>query len=100
MGRPPKSTQLTGLQKVLADNIRLRMIGAFPAATNESEQMVALAAKSGVAKETIRRTLVGQTSPRLDIVESLARALGVSAATLLTPARDSSNGGELLRARG
>lgn len=99
VGRPPKLPQLTGINKVLSDNIRLRMVGAFPAASTDTERIAALAAKAGIAPETIRRIVVGETNPRLDNIEAIAVAFGVTAAVLLVPFRDSSDGGELQRTR-
>lgn len=63
---------------------------AFPNAENETDQIAALAGRSGVGKETIRAALKGERSPRLVAVDAVARALGVSVAELLTVGKASS----------
>lgn len=57
---------------------------AFPRATNETDQIKALAKRSGVGAETIRAALKGMRSPRLVAVDAIARALGLSVSDLLT----------------
>lgn len=85
MGRP-KTPSLPGdlIGKLFRDRILELMPQAFPAAENETDQIAALASRSGVGKETIRAALKGERSPRLVAVDAIARALGMSVSELLT----------------
>lgn len=110
MGRPPKAAQPTtpgGM--ILRENINYLAPRVFRKARNETEWKYELAKRSGIGAETIRRILRGEGSPRLDIVESLASALGVSLVQILdaslqahggTPAGEiPADSGELQRQR-
>jgi len=84
MGRPPKAAQPTtpgGM--ILRENVYYLAPRVFRKARNETEWKQELARRSGVGAETIRRIVRGEGSPRLDNVEALASALGVSLIRLL-----------------
>lgn len=82
MARPLQHVQLSGVAAVVARNILMRLPGAFPSATNQTAQIKQLAKKSGVAAETIRRILKGEVSPRLDNLDAIAQAFGITVSTL------------------
>lgn len=84
MGRP-KTPSVTKdvIGQLFRDRVTELMVAAFPQAPNETEQIKALAKRSGVGKETIRAALKGERSPRLVAVDAVARALGMSIAELL-----------------
>lgn len=85
MGRPKTPTLPQDLiGSLLRDRILELMPQAFPTAENETDQILALAKRSGVGRETIRAALKGERSPRLVAVDAIARALGLSVAELLT----------------
>lgn len=90
MGRPPKiSTPKDIIGQVLSENIAQWLPVTFPRAPNRTAQIEALAKRSGVAEETIRRIMTGEVSPRLDNIDAIARALGTTASKLLsTDGRD------------
>lgn len=82
MGRPQNPVYLTGTAAVVARNITIRLPGAFPEAPNQTAQIKLLAKRSGVAAETIRRILKGEVSPRLDNLDAIAQAFGISVSIL------------------
>jgi transcriptional regulator with XRE-family HTH domain len=83
-GRPPKAAEpTTPGGEILADNIRARAAVVFSAYPNETDWIDRLARRANVGNETVRRMVKGIGSPRLDNVESIANALGVSLTDLL-----------------
>jgi transcriptional regulator with XRE-family HTH domain len=66
------------------DNIRALAVQVFPRHPNETEWMLRLAKRAGIGKESVRRMVKGIGSPRLDNVEAVAHALGVSLTDLLS----------------
>jgi len=90
MGRPKTPSLPQDLiGSLLRDRILELMPQAFPTADNETDQIIALAKRSGVGRETIRAALKGERSPRLVAVDAIARALGLSVAELLSVGKTS-----------
>lgn len=94
MGRPrkppaPVRTPKDVIGQILAANIRELMEEVYSAESNETERSQKLANASGVSKETIRRILGREVSPRLDNIQMIAIALGTDTANLLSPAKSS-----------
>jgi transcriptional regulator with XRE-family HTH domain len=92
MGRPrnqprPVRTPKDVIGAILASNIRRLMAEVYRSQANETAQIAELARSSGIAKETIRRILARDVSPRIDNVQMLAIALGSTASDLLEPNR-------------
>lgn len=85
MARPTKVvTPKDIIGQILIDNVTARWEKAFPRATTDKARLEALASRSGAGKETLRMMMKGERSPRIDTVDKVARALGTSAAELLT----------------
>ncbi len=81
---PPVRVQKDILLEIIASNIRELMNRKWAGqATTETKKIAALSGLSGVGKETIRKILVREQSPRVDNLHSIAMALGTSAAALL-----------------
>lgn len=94
MGRPknqprPVRTPKDVIGEILAVNIRNLMSEVYRTQEHETARIAALASSSGVAKETIRRILARDVSPRVDNVQMLAMALGVTVGELLQPRKQS-----------
>ena len=94
MGRPRKAARPVRTPKdvigeILASNIRRRMAEAYRSQPTETAQIEALASATGIAKETIRRILIRDVSPRLDNVQMIAIALGATVAEMLEPGKAS-----------
>lgn len=84
VGRPQKVvTPKDIIGQILIDNIEARWYRAFPLASTHKERLEALAKRSGVGKETLRKMMKGDQSPRIDTVDKVARALGTSCDVLL-----------------
>jgi transcriptional regulator with XRE-family HTH domain len=84
-GRPKKVvTPKDIIGKILLDNIAARMKVAFPKAVTEKAQIEALSSRSGVGKETLRKILKAEQSPKIDTVDKIARAFGSTAAVMLS----------------
>jgi transcriptional regulator with XRE-family HTH domain len=65
------------------DNIRYLAASVFVQHPNETDWIAKLAKRAHIGEETVRRMVKGIGSPRLDNVESVATALGVSLTDLL-----------------
>lgn len=86
MSRPRQpAIRKTTIGAILTENAEALLPLAFPAETNQTNQIASLAKRVGVGKETIRRAIRGGASSRLDIVDSIAQGLGVTTPELLTP---------------
>lgn len=90
MGRPrkqprPVRTPKDVIGEILASNVRRLMCAVYRDREHETAQIEALANSSGISKETIRRILARDVSPRIDNVQMLAIALGATAGDLLQP---------------
>lgn len=88
MGRPKKpATQGDALSGLISENLEARLSIHFPLSKygTETKQLMALAKRSGVGKETIRRMLRREGYPQVDSLEAVAKALGASAAEFLRP---------------
>jgi len=87
MGRPKTPSLPTDvIGQIFRDRVLELMPRVFPRARNETEQIKALASRSGVGGETIRAALKGERSPRLVAVDAIARALGLSISELFSTA--------------
>jgi transcriptional regulator with XRE-family HTH domain len=71
------------IREVLAANIR-RYMRSVPAVDTQ----VKLAKRAGISQSSVARVLAGNVDTQVSIVESLASAIGVSAAELLEDATD------------
>lgn len=97
MGRPkkpaaPVRTPKDAIGEILATNVRELMERVYRGETNETDRSERLAKASGVSKETIRRILTRDVSPRLDNIQMLAIALGTTTSDLLRPAKNADIG--------
>lgn len=83
-GRPQKAvTPKDIIGQILIDNVKARWHRAFSAASSDKERLEHLARRSGVGKETLRKMMKGEQSPRIDTVDKVARALGTTCDELL-----------------
>jgi transcriptional regulator with XRE-family HTH domain len=73
------------LRFVLAANVAARMVSVFHDQPNKTAREKKLAQAAGVSVSTVGRILNGDTGASLDNIEHVARALGCSAVSLLTP---------------
>ncbi len=88
MGRPKKErpkvqTPADIIGAIISDNILELLPKCFPAHRHQTQQIEALAARSGVSKETIRRIIKCDVSPRVDNLHQIATAMSTTAAALL-----------------
>lgn len=93
MGRPTKETPRVQtpadiIGAIIADNVVDLLGKCFPGRT-QTDQIEALARRSGVSKETIRRIIKRDVSPRVDNLHQIATALSTTAAALLQSQRSS-----------
>lgn len=90
VGRPKKDVVAKSvMQSIFIDEVTSLLLARFPNLKTESEQFAKLAKRSGLAPETIRRTMKAEVSPRLDTLEKIAAALSKSLPQLLSPHNDS-----------
>jgi hypothetical protein len=86
MGRPRQpSAPKSRIGKVFTENVEALLPLVFSNERTETKRIEALAKEVNVGKETIRRAIRGGASSRLDVVDSIAQGLGVTAPQLLTP---------------
>jgi len=90
MGRPRKPPQFDNpLSALIAEHVEAGLTRYFGKYRTRTLQIEALATRASVGEETIRRMLVGEGSPSVDNLESVAKAMGADAATFLKPPEDS-----------
>lgn len=85
MGRPPKDpAPKDATHAVFIDRVTHLVATAFPKAIRDTDRYEQLAKRAGIAAETVRRAMKGQTSPTLETMDAIARALGESVSSLLS----------------
>lgn len=67
------------------ENVEALLPVSFPLDSVATDRIEALAKRSGVGKETIRRALKGDAKSRVDTLEKVSSALGAALAQMMTP---------------
>lgn len=67
------------------ENVEALLPVSFPLDSVPTDRIEALAKRSGVGKETIRRALKGDAKSRVDTLEKVSGALGAALAQMMTP---------------
>lgn len=93
MPRHVRPAYLAALQSALADNVRVLMDRRWSHLRSKDDRVTQLAKLAGIGRNTVYRIVDPEGAakdgsyvyPRLDNIAALGRALGVTAADLLTP---------------